>query len=78
VWAFSAPISYFHICHAFHRLKDIFYTFNLFGILMVQAAVSFKSGGVGFILTFSFGLFFFDGVDHMFIGKVRMCLPFPV
>ena len=45
---------------------------------MVQAVVSFKSGGVDFILAFSFGLFFFNGVGHMFIGKLRMCLPFPV
>ena len=38
---------------------------------MVQAVVSFKSGGVAFILAFFFGLVFFNGVGHMFIGKVR-------
>ncbi len=38
---------------------------------MVQAFVSFKSGGVVFILAFFFGLFFFNGVGHMYIGKVR-------
>ncbi|MER5175382.1 MAG: hypothetical protein ABJB76_07725 [Candidatus Nitrosocosmicus sp.] len=38
---------------------------------MVQAFVSFKSGGVAFILAFFFGLFFFNGVGHMYIGKVR-------
>ncbi len=38
---------------------------------MVQAVVSFKSGGVAFILAFFAGLFFFNGVGHMYIGKVR-------
>ena len=38
---------------------------------MVQAFVSFKSGGVAFILAFFFGLLFFNGVGHMYIGKVR-------
>ncbi len=38
---------------------------------MVQVFVSFKSGGVAFILAFFFGLFLFNGVGHMYIGKVR-------
>jgi hypothetical protein len=38
---------------------------------MVQDVVSFKSGGVAFIMAIFFGLFFFDGVGHMFIGKVK-------
>ncbi len=38
---------------------------------MVQAFISFKSGGVAFILALFFGLFFFNGVGHMYIGKVR-------
>jgi TM2 domain-containing membrane protein YozV len=38
---------------------------------MVQAVISFKNGGVAFILAFFLGLFFFNGVGHMYIGKVR-------
>jgi TM2 domain-containing membrane protein YozV len=38
---------------------------------MVQAVVPFKSGGVAFILAFFFGLFLFNGIGHMYIGKVR-------
>jgi TM2 domain-containing membrane protein YozV len=53
------------------KLKAYFYAFRLFSIIMVQAVVSFKSGGVAFILAFFFGLVFFNGVGHMFIGKVR-------
>jgi hypothetical protein len=38
---------------------------------MVQDVVSFKIGGVAFILAFFLAYFFFDGVDHMFIGKAK-------
>lgn len=38
---------------------------------MVQAVIPFKNGGVAFILAFFFGLFLFNGVGHMYIGKVR-------
>ena len=38
---------------------------------MVQAVIPFKNGGVAFILSFFFGLFLFNGVGHMYIGKVR-------
>ena len=38
---------------------------------MVQAVVPFKNGGVAFILAFFFGMFLFNGVGHMYIGKVR-------
>jgi TM2 domain-containing membrane protein YozV len=38
---------------------------------VVQAVIPFKNGGVAFILAFFFGLFLFNGVGHMYIGKVR-------
>ena len=38
---------------------------------MVQAVVSFKSGGVAFILAFFFGLFHFNGVGHMYHWKSK-------
>lgn len=38
---------------------------------MVQAVATFKNGGVAFILGFFFGLFLFNGIGHMYIGKVR-------
>ena len=38
---------------------------------MVQAVVTFKSGGTAFILAFFFGLVLFNGIGHMYIGKVR-------
>lgn len=38
---------------------------------MVQAVIPFKSGGIAFILAFFFGLFLFNGIGHMYIGKVR-------
>jgi TM2 domain-containing membrane protein YozV len=38
---------------------------------MVQAVVSFKRRGVAFILAFFIGLLSFNGVGHMYIGKVR-------
>jgi len=38
---------------------------------MVQAVIPFKNGGAAFILAFFFGMFLFNGVGHMYIGKVR-------
>ena len=38
---------------------------------MIQAVIPFKNGGVAFILAFFFGLFLFNDVGHMYIGKVR-------
>ena len=38
---------------------------------VIQAVVPFKSGGIAFILAFFFGLFLFNGIGHMYIGKVR-------
>ncbi len=48
-----------------------FYTLYLFIMIMVQAVVSFKSGGIACIPAIFFGLFFINGVGHMYIGKVR-------
>ncbi len=38
---------------------------------MVQTVAPFKNGGVAFILAFFFGMFLFNGIGHMYIGKVR-------
>lgn len=38
---------------------------------MVQAIIPFKNGGAAFIIAFFFGMFLFNGVGHMYIGKVR-------
>ncbi|MDQ4073231.1 MAG: TM2 domain-containing protein [Thermoproteota archaeon] len=38
---------------------------------MVQVVAPFKSGGIAFILAFFFGMFLFNGIGHMYIGKVR-------
>jgi TM2 domain-containing membrane protein YozV len=43
---------------------------------VVQAVVPFKSGGIAFILAFFIGLVLFNGIGHMYIGKVRRGIGF--